>query len=69
LATLDLRWFTNEESLRSIAPVNLLRLLMPHAAYFKSRGIALPVPESGQLPDYGAVKTSCSISIARRRLS
>lgn len=56
MATLDLRWFTNEESLRSITPEYLLRLLAPHAAYFKTRGLTLPEPGSGQLPDYNALR-------------
>jgi len=56
LATLDLRWFTNEESLRSITPEYLLRLLAPHSAYFQARGLLLPQPGSGQLPGYDALR-------------
>jgi len=56
LATLDLRWFTNEESLRSITPEYLLRLLAPHAAYLQTRGLALPQPGSGQLPGYDLLR-------------
>lgn len=56
MATLDLRWFTNEESLRSITPEYLLRLLAPHATYLRDRGLILPEPGSGLLPDYDALR-------------
>lgn len=56
MATLDLRWFTNEESLRSITPKYLLQLLSPHSVYLRSRGLALPDAESGVLPDYDALR-------------
>lgn len=57
MATLDLRWFTNEEALRSITPVYLLRLLAPHAEYLRTRGMTLPAPACGDPLDYDALRS------------
>ncbi|HMN39503.1 MAG TPA: hypothetical protein PKE29_01565 [Phycisphaerales bacterium] len=56
MAMLDLRWFTNEESLRSITPRYLFRLLSPHAVYLRSRGFTIPGLGIGELLDYDALR-------------
>lgn len=52
MATLSLRHFTNLDSLRSITPKFLLRMLWPHRAFFAERGLQLPEPDRGVEPPY-----------------
>lgn len=52
MATLNLRRFASPESLRTITPRYLLRLLEPHRDYLEGRGLVLPSDDSGHLPDY-----------------
>ncbi len=52
MATLTLRHFATPESLRTITPKYLLRLLWPHRDYFPGRGLDLPNPDAGLEPDY-----------------
>lgn len=56
MATLDLRWFASEGTLREINPRHLLRLLSPHATFLAIRGVVLPDERSGVLPDYAALR-------------
>lgn len=46
VSTLNLRCFSSPESLRSISPCLLLRLLQPYRGYFEQRDLDLPDPES-----------------------
>lgn len=56
MGTLNLRWFTNEECLRSVTPEFLLRMLAPHAGYFKSRGVLIPAPGEAGPFDYDGLR-------------
>lgn len=52
MAALNLHRFASPERLRAITPRYLIRLLEPHRRYLESRGLVLPLADSGQLPDY-----------------
>jgi hypothetical protein len=52
MATYVLRRFSCPETLQTIAPRQFLLFLHPHRHFFQRRGITLPLPNSGQAPDY-----------------
>ncbi|XZE55954.1 hypothetical protein SH139x_002006 [Planctomycetaceae bacterium SH139] len=52
MSTFNLHRFTNIETLRSIAPQNLLALLRPYAGYLATRDLVLPSPDEAETLNY-----------------
>ncbi|KAA1258108.1 hypothetical protein LF1_06230 [Rubripirellula obstinata] len=52
MSTFNLTRFTNIETLRSIAPVNLCNLLRPHTKYLETRGLKIPTDKRAESLDY-----------------
>ncbi len=57
MATFALRRFSCPETLRAVAPANLMAFLKPYRPFFTSRGVSLPGPGSGEELDYDGLVT------------
>ncbi len=52
MATFNLRRFSSQEALRTIAPNHMIEFLTRHKAFFVQRGLALPAPAAAETLDY-----------------